>query len=94
MARDRKTYAIPKYLDGLPEVIIFPIDEFGVFLITFLLTFFFSTLLAVVIALLVSYLYHRAKKGKPRNYYLLLLYNFGLYKPKGVQSPVVKEFQE
>jgi len=89
-----KSYPIPKYLDDLPEVIVVPIDEFMVFLATFLILFFINTLLAAFIAIIAYTVYHRAKKGKPKNYYLLLLYKLGLIKPRGVPTPASKEFQE
>jgi len=90
----RKSYPIPKYLDDLPEVIVVPIDEFMVFLATFLLLFFINTILAAFAAVIAYTIYHKAKKGKPKNYYLLLLYKLGLVKPKGIPTPTSKEFQE
>lgn len=83
---------MPKYLDELPELLFIPIDVIGVFFIGFLPFNFINQLLGLICGVAVGFWYHRSKKGKPRNYWMLLIYRLGFKKIKGAPAPTVKEF--
>lgn len=91
MQEQRKVYAMPKYLDELPELIFIPADVVIAFLIVFIPINFANQLLGVVCGIIAAFWYSRAKKGKPRNYWMLIIYRLGFLKVDGVPPPTMKE---
>lgn len=90
----RKVYYFPKYLDDLPEVMLVPIDVFLVAVITAMSIYMLNPFLAVLTGIIVAWRYHSFKKGKPKNYFFLILYKLAFFKGEGIPSPVVKKFRE
>jgi len=94
MAKERKVYYFPKYIDDLPEVLIIPIDVFAVGFITLLLFYMLNPALSVLLGIFVAWRYSKFKKGKPKNYLQLVGYKLAIYKTEGLPSPVIKRFRE
>jgi len=92
--KERKVYSIPKYLDDMPEVLIIPIDVFFIGIIVAASLFMINTAIAVLAGIFVAWRYSEFKKGKPKNYFQLILYKIAFYKGEGLPSPVVKRFKE
>ncbi len=81
-----------KYIDNPPMVGVFELDEFIVFLVSFiglmLIALLFDIVLEggvlvyAIIAVLVTLSYLKYKKNKPKGFFFQKLYRWGVYEPR------------
>lgn len=95
---EKKILYIPNtdYIDGIPEILFIPLDNFFLFVVSFLLLIWsgLPVILAPIGALLLTWLYIRFKKKNTKNFYLTIPYRLGWVRPKGVPPITTDEFME
>lgn len=95
---EKKILYIPNtdYIDGIPEIVFVPVDEFMVGVVSALAVMWsgLPLMLAPVGAGGMVYVYRKFKKKYTKNFYLTITYRAGLKKPEGVPPVTVTEFME